>query len=162
MNVDIATLDDLPAILALEANFERRVWSEQSWHDELVGSGRLVLIARQSEGQVVGVACFQHVDEVVDLHRIVVAPEERRLGFARVMLVAGLQWAIEQGASRVLLEVDNTNVPAIALYRGYGFRQVATRRDYYAPGRDALILERPLEGVDVDSVGMWDMEALDD
>ncbi|MHA7862629.1 GNAT family N-acetyltransferase [Tessaracoccus sp. Y36] len=162
MNVDIATLDDLPAILGLEDHFERRVWSERSWHDELVGLGRLVLIARKTAGNVIGVACFQHVDEVVDLHRIVVAPEERRLGFARVMLVAGLQWAIAQGASRMLLEVDHTNVPAIALYRGYGFRQVAVRRGYYAPDRDALVLERQLEGVDADSVGMWDMEALDD
>lgn len=160
MNVDVATVEDLPAILRLEANFDT-VWSEDSWRDEITGAGRLVLIARQAEG-VVGVACFQHVDEVVDLHRIVVAPEQRRLGFARVMLVAGLQWAIERGAVRMLLEVDHANEPAIALYRGYGFRQVATRRDYYGPGSDALILERHLEGVDADSVGMWDMEAEDD
>ncbi len=35
---------------------------------------------------------------------------------------------------------------------------MATRPDYYGPGADALVLERRLEGVDADSVGMWDME----
>ena len=122
MNVDVATLADLPGIMALEASFDKK-WSEQSWRDEITGTGRLVLIARTTprgqaqEPEIIGVACFQHVDEVVDLHRIVVAPEHRRLGFARVMLVAGLQWAIERGARRMLLEVDHRNEPAITLYR---------------------------------------------
>lgn len=160
MNVQIATLDDLPAILRLEADFPQP-WSEDSWRAELVGDGRLVLMARRGE-DMVGVACFQHVDEVVDLHRIVVGAEHRRLGFARIMLLAGMRWAIGRGAARMLLEVEHGNEPAIALYRGYGFRQVATRRSYYGPGADALILERPLEGVDADSVGTWDMEASND
>lgn len=160
MNVDPATVDDLAGILALEAHFDR-AWSEESWRDEITGRDRLVLIARKKKKGVVGVACFQHADEVVDLHRIVVAPEQRRLGLARVMLIAGLQWAIEEKATRMLLEVDHRNDPAIALYRGYGFRQVAKRANYYGPGADALILERRLEGVDADSVGVWDMEASD-
>lgn len=167
MNVDVATPADLPGIMALEAAFDQQ-WSEQSWRDEVEGTGRLVLIARTSprgeaqEPEIIGVACFQHVDDVVDLHRIVVASQHRRLGFARVMLVAGLHWAIECGAMRMLLEVDHRNEPAIALYRGYGFREIARRADYYGPGAHALILARALEGVDADSVGMWDMEAEDD
>ena len=161
MMVESAELTDLPDILELEAHFETP-WSEQSWREELTGRGRLVLIARLQDGATVGVAAFQLVDDVADLHRIVVAPQQRRLGFARVMLMAGLQWAIGQGARRMLLEVDATNAAAIQLYPGYGFVTVATRRDYYGPGADALILERRLEGVDADSVGMWDMEDRED
>ena len=161
MMVESAELTDLPDILELEAHFETP-WSEQSWREELTGRGRLVLIARLQDGATVGVAAFQLVDDVADLHRIVVAPQQRRLGFARVMLMAGLQWAIGHGARRMLLEVDATNAAAIQLYQGYGFVAVATRRDYYGPGADALILERRLEGVDADSVGMWDMEDSED
>lgn len=160
MRVKVATEADLPDIAALEAAFDQP-WSAESWRSELAGDGRLVLIARRAD-EVVGVACFQHIDEVVDLHRIVVSAEHRRLGFARVMLVAGLQWAIERGAARMLLEVEHSNEPAITLYRGYGFREIARRADYYGPGAHAMILERGLEGVDADSVGMWDMEAIDD
>ena len=73
-----------------------------------------------------------------------VAPDQRRLGLARVMLVSGLQWAIGRGAHRMMLEVEHDNEAAINLYRGYGFRSVAKRPDYYGPGGHALILERGL------------------
>jgi ribosomal protein S18 acetylase RimI-like enzyme len=138
MIVEPAAPADLSSILALEEHFGVR-WSEESWLSELSGEGRLVLAARV-DGELVGVACFQRLAEVVDLHRIVVAPSQRRLGLARAMLV------------------EHDNEPAIALYRGYGFRPIAARADYYGPGADAVIMERPLEGVDADSVGMWDME----
>lgn len=157
MIVETATLDDLDDLLALEAHFDTP-WSAEAWREELDGEARLVLVARGPDHEAVGAASFQIVDDVADLHRIVVAPGHRRLGFARVMLVAGLQWAIGAGARRMLLEVNAGNEPAIRLYRGYGFAPVATRRDYYGPGADALVLERRLEGVDADSVGMWDME----
>ena len=158
MIVERATLDDLSDIMRLEESFGVR-WSEDSWRQELTGEGRLALIARSKSGRAAGVACFQLVDAVADLHRIVVDSQQRRLGFARVMLVTGLQWAILQGAVRMLLEVDHDNEPAIGLYRGYGFKQVAVRRDYYGPGADALVMERGLEGVDIDSVGIYDLEA---
>lgn len=161
MIVSMATTADLAELMALEEHFEVR-WSEQSWLDELAGEGRLVLIARRRAGGTVGAACFQKIEDVVDLHRIVVDSTHRRAGFARVMLVAGLQWAIARGAARMLLEVDHDNEPAIALYRGHGFKQVALRADYYGPGRDALVMERDLAGVDADSVGIWDMEESND
>lgn len=157
MIVERATTADLPDIVELEHSFDTP-WSEDSWRQEIDGDGRLVLIARRRKGLVAGVSAFQIVDDVADLHRIVVAPRLRRLGFARVMLVTGLQWAILQGATRMLLEVDYTNEAAITLYRGYGFKQVALRRDYYGPGADALVMERDLAGVDLDSVGVFDLE----
>lgn len=157
MIVEPAGPADLESIVKLEANFPKP-WSAESWRAELAGEGRFVLIARRDAGEIVGVAGFQLIDDVADLHRIVVAPDQRRLGFARVMLVSGLQWAIGRGASRMLLEVESGNEPAVTLYRGYGFREVAKRPHYYGPGADALVMERHLEGVDADSVGMWDME----
>ena len=140
MIVETAVAEDLPDILALEEHFATQ-WSEASWRQEVTGEGRLVLIARRTSGEAVGVAAFQLVDDVADLHRIVVAPHQRR---------------------RMLLEVDASNASAIQLYQGYGFAAVATRPDYYGPGADALLLERRLEGVDADSVGMWDMEGESD
>jgi ribosomal protein S18 acetylase RimI-like enzyme len=40
------------------------------------------------------------------------------------------------------------NAAAIALYRAYGFEQLAVRGDYYGPGRDAMIMRRPVGGDD--------------
>jgi len=40
-----------------------------------------------------------------------------------------------------MLEVEWTNLAAIALYQRLGFEQLRVRRDYYGQGRDALILK---------------------
>jgi ribosomal-protein-alanine N-acetyltransferase len=53
------------------------------------------------------------------------------------------------GASNMFLEVRPSNEAAQALYRRFGFRKVATRRDYYPAhhGRreDALVLSLELK-----------------
>jgi ribosomal-protein-alanine N-acetyltransferase len=135
-----ARLDDLPAILRLEAEGfgpdER--WSERSWSGELLGQGRTVLVARGA--QPAGVIALSTVGEVADLHRVVVAPAYRRQGLALRMVRAGLLAVRHLGARLVMLEVEWTNLGAIALYQRLGFEQVRVRRDYYGPGRDALIL----------------------
>ena len=135
-----ARLDDLPAILRLEEEGfgpdER--WSERSWSGELLGQGRTTLVARGA--QPAGVIALSTVQEVADLHRIVVAPVYRRQGLALRMVRAGLLAVRHLGARLVMLEVDYTNLGAIALYQRLGFEQVRVRRDYYGPGRDALIL----------------------
>ena len=56
------------------------------------------------------------------------------------MVRAGLLAVRHLGARSVMLEVEWTNLGAIALYQRLGFEQVRVRRDYYGPGRDALIL----------------------
>lgn len=136
-----ARLDDLPAILHLEAEGfapdER--WSERSWSGELLGQGRTVLVARGA--QPAGVVALSTVGELADLHRVVVAPAYRRQGVALRMVRAGLLAVRHLGARAVLLEVDWTNDAAVELYQRLGFEQLHVRRDYYGPGRNALILK---------------------
>ncbi|MGI3781716.1 MAG: GNAT family N-acetyltransferase [Janthinobacterium lividum] len=136
-----ARLDDLAAVLRLEEEgfpAEER-WSERSWSGELLGQGRTVLIARGA--QPAGVLALSTVGELADLHRVVVAPAYRRQGLALRMVRAGLLAVRHLGARAVMLEVEWTNVGAIALYQRLGFEQLRVRRDYYGPGQDALILK---------------------
>lgn len=164
MNIETATRADLPAIVALEEGFpagER--WNGQLWSDELAAGDRLVLAAHLSDldGRscgLVGAATFQVVGDTADLHRVVVAEPHRRRGFARVMVVTGLHWAKGAGASRVLLEVRRDNAAAVAFYRNLGFRDIGERRDYYATGVHALVMELVLTGLDLDAVGAWGTE----
>jgi ribosomal protein S18 acetylase RimI-like enzyme len=44
----------------------------------------------------------------------------------------------------VFLEVEPENSPAVALYRGLGFRAVGERRHYYGPGRHARTMQLQL------------------
>ena len=133
--------DDLPAILRLEADGfgpEER-WSERSWVGELLGQGRTVLLARGA--QPAGVIALSTVGELADLHRVVVAPAYRRQGLGLRLVRAGLLAVRHAGARAVMLEVEWSNEAAIALYGRLGFEQLHVRRDYYGPGRHALIMK---------------------
>lgn len=144
MVVSTAVAGDLRGIVALETAFPAgQRWSEDSWREELASSNRHVVVCRGG-GTVEAAATFAISDDVVDLHRIVTSPAVRRRGLARHLMDAGLEWARERGASRMLLEVESTNTAALALYDKNGFTPIAERLDYYGPGAHAIILERPI------------------
>lgn len=161
MSERTATVSDLPGLVALEDSFaaaER--WNRQLWSDELAAGDRLVLVTGPvGVGvELTGAATFQLVGDTADLHRVVVAAGHRRHGLARSLVGAGLRWAGEQGATRVLLEVRHDNEPAVALYRSLGFVVIGERRDYYAAGAHALVMELVLAGLDPDAVDATETE----
>jgi ribosomal-protein-alanine N-acetyltransferase len=137
----VAHRDDLAAIMALEgAGFpEAERWSERSWLGELLGDGRIVLIARAHAP--VGVITVQTIGELADLHRLVVAPGYRRRGVGTQLTTAAVRAVRPLGARAMILEVDYTNDPAIALYARVGFEQLTARENYYGPGQHALIMK---------------------
>ncbi|MFT3969442.1 MAG: GNAT family N-acetyltransferase [Micropruina sp.] len=103
---------------------------------------------RPTDTDVVGVATFQLVADVADLHRVVVAPEQRGRSLGRALVEEGLAWASGQGCHRMLLEVEHDNAPALALYRRLRFIELARRNDYYGAGRHALVMQREFVQVD--------------
>ncbi len=146
-DVRIGVLEDLTELMALETSFpEGQRWGKSSWRDELMGSNRHVLVCSGPSG-LAAAATFSFSGEVVDLHRIVTSTPARRRRLARRLVDAGMVWAREMGANRMLLEVEATNVPALSLYEGAGFHRISERHDYYGPGVHAAVLEREIPAV---------------
>jgi ribosomal-protein-alanine N-acetyltransferase len=137
-----ATPDDAAAIVAVEREaFAADVaWSAGLVDLELIAPGRVVVAAEQDEA-LVGYASAAVIDDVADLTRIAVRPAARRSGVARTLFAALVDQAAKRGARRMMLEVDETNEGALALYRSVGFAEVARRRDYYGRGVDAVVME---------------------
>ncbi|GAB3755054.1 GNAT family N-acetyltransferase [Microlunatus parietis] len=135
---------DLAAIMELErTGFDTgEQWSETGWRDELTGDGRTVLVAADDDQRLLGVITLRTTGEVADLHRIVVADDQRRQGIGGRLLEAGLAAVRALGVRSVLAEVRFDNEAAIELYQRNGFEQLGARTDYYGPGRHALILKR--------------------
>jgi [ribosomal protein S18]-alanine N-acetyltransferase len=141
IHISAAHRDDLAAIMSLEGTGfpEAERWSERSWLGELLGDGRTVLIARAHAP--VGVITVQTIGELADLHRLVVAPGYRRRGVGTQLTTAAVRAVRHLGARAMILEVDYTNDPAIALYARVGFEQLTARENYYGPGQHALIMK---------------------
>jgi len=72
----------------------------------------------------------------------------RRQGLGRRLMDAVLRDLYAHRAEALFLEVDETNAPAVALYRGLGFAEVGRREGYYrhAGGArtGALVMRRDL------------------
>jgi ribosomal-protein-alanine N-acetyltransferase len=128
-----------------------RPWSAQSFAEILVLPGACGLIAALPGGKAddppepVGFGLLLCTGEEVELLLLGVRPACRRQGIARRLLDDLLAMAAAAGAARLLLEVCAANAAAVACYRQAGFVPCGKRRDYYAPGQDALIFERFLQ-----------------
>lgn len=146
MIITHARSEDLADIVGLELEgFDpSEQWSENAWSEELASPDRYVLARLDRDARIIGVATFGSVEDMADLHRVVVRSDARGRGIGASLVRAGLEWAAAVGARRMLLEVRPDNHPAVALYRRLGFEPVTTRRDYYGPGRDAMVMLRPL------------------
>jgi len=140
-----ATVDDLPAIAALDAACFGNPWSVEVYDQELARPfSHLRLLEHQ--GAVVGLSCAWIVADETHLLRIATLAGVRRRGLGRVLLRAVLDEASAAGCIHALLEVAAGNTPAVALYEAFGFRPVGRRKGYYAhPPDDALVMHRSLE-----------------
>ncbi|MCA0295903.1 MAG: GNAT family N-acetyltransferase [Actinobacteria bacterium] len=150
MIISHARTEDLADILALEqAGFEpAEQWSETAWAEELANPDRHVVAQLDLDAHVVGVATFSRVEESADLLRVLVRPDARGRGIGASLVRAGLDWAAAVGAHQMLLEVSPENESAVGLYRRLEFEPISTRRDYYGPGRSALVMMRTLAADD--------------
>ncbi len=141
-----ATCEDLDDLMHLEESgfCPRDRWSLSSWKVEVENDDHLVMVCRADECTV-GAACFSMIDGICDLLRIVVDPRWRQRGYARRLLCSGIEWAQARGGRTMMLEVDSENDAAISLYQTMDFHPISQRKNYYATGRHALIMERQID-----------------
>lgn len=87
---------------------------------------------------VLGYLEIRLVDGVVDVMNLFVNEENRRQGIGTKLMNKMID---EEDYSRIMLEVNENNNPAIRLYNKLGFKEISLRERYY--GEDtALIMEK--------------------
>lgn len=90
-----------------------------------------------AEGEKGFVASQTVIDEC-EIKTICVLPEFRRQGIAEKLIKQLIQ---AQQQNTIFLEVEESNTPAISLYKKIGFNIFSTRKDYYGTGRNALLMK---------------------
>ena len=130
--------DQLEACLALDQASFAGLWTRQQWHRELSASDRLCLGLLRKQ-RLIAVACGWLVVDELQISTVAVAPDQRRHGHGKQVLMALLETACGRGAASATLEVSAANRAANALYGRCGFITKGIRRGYYRNGDDALI-----------------------
>ncbi|MFC1928405.1 ribosomal protein S18-alanine N-acetyltransferase [Chloroflexota bacterium] len=89
---------------------------------------------------VVGFAGFWILADEAHITSIAVREANRRRGIGELLIISGINLAMELKARIITLEVRASNVTARNLYTKYGFTQVGVRRGYYMDSREDGIL----------------------
>lgn len=125
-------------------------WSLQSVRDVLRYENNIYYVAKNTEDKrIVGFAGIMLIVDEAELLNIAIRPAFRGQGIGKCLLEQVLQEAARHGASRMLLEVRESNLPAKKLYKRYHFTELAVRKNYYNnPVEDAVIMERRFKDTD--------------
>lgn len=138
--IRLATRNDLPALLELEANcFATDRFSRRTWLYILTKAQAVTLIA-EVQGQPCG-ACtllFRRDSRSARLYSIAVAPKMQRQGIARQLLLAAEQQVLAHGCRVLTLEVRADNEPAVNFYQQQAYALIGRYEDYYEDQMDAL------------------------
>lgn len=134
---------DAPAASALEQECFPDAWSPESMADTIRGRASYYLGA-ELDGIFVGFVGVQVVIDEGDILRIAVRTSERGRGIGSLLLEE--LWRRTPQVTRWTLDVRESNMPAQALYRKFGFTAVGKRKKYYhQPEEDALVMLRESE-----------------
>jgi len=141
---------DLDGVMRLAAETPAAPHWERAAYESFLavdGQRRLIFVA-EDDGHILGFVAAQVVMDVCELESIAVAAVARRSGVGRTLLATLIEWARQQGLSRMHLEVRAGNNSAIGFYSRVGFGQDGMRRGYYhSPKEDAVLMSLALEPV---------------
>ena len=142
MMIEPMNASHVPQIAQLEKRCFSDPWSEKSIASELENPLSVWLVAVDG-GQLIGYVGSQTVLGETDMMNLAVAPEARRQGTGRALVLALVDALTEKGSHSLMLEVRVSNTPAQKLYERLGFSQVGRRPEYCVnPRGDALILRK--------------------
>lgn len=133
--------EPLDAVAALQRQSFTNPWPVESiqWEVRETDVARLYLL--EDAGILLAYcACWVICDEL-HINSLAVTPGARRQGHARRLLHTVFAEVTAGGVTGATLEVRRSNVAAVGLYEGLGFRVEGVRIDYYQhPREDALVL----------------------
>ena len=133
--------DDVDRIAEMEkVCFPEEPWSREMVAAEFSGLNPTRYFAAEEDGVIVAYAGIWVIPPEGYITNVAVLPECRRRGIASLVLRQMIGECLAEGVTDITLEVRVSNVPAIALYRSFGFEEAGVRRRYYQDGEDALIM----------------------
>ncbi|GBD95503.1 MAG TPA: ribosomal-protein-alanine N-acetyltransferase [Nitrospirae bacterium] len=118
-------------------------WQLSSFEYEL-GNRDAILKVAVLDNEIIAYVCIRSILDMTHVLDLAVTPGYRRMGIGSMLLGNALQELRRSnpGASIITLEVRESNIAAVKLYEGFGFKEIGRRRGYYQkPHEDAIIMD---------------------
>ncbi|ASS37759.1 ribosomal protein S18-alanine N-acetyltransferase [Mogibacterium pumilum] len=145
VNIRLAEAEDLENIYDLDVATFTMPWSEESLRYDILENDNAFVIVAEYEGEFAGYADIWAILDEADFNSIAVSTDFRRKGIGEAIVLAMIEMLEGNGVALINLEVRVSNVPAISLYKKYGFKECGVRPKYYLDNdEDALIMKREI------------------
>lgn len=142
LTIRLATVADLPAILAIErASPAAAHWPNSEYAGAVTSPTRLTLVAEE-DSEIVGFVVALTAVSEWDLENIAVHPDSRRRGVGRALMQAFIDAGAQARATEIRQEIRASNLAAQRLAQSCGFLQEGRRAGYYRePMDDAMLFK---------------------
>jgi ribosomal-protein-alanine N-acetyltransferase len=137
-------MDDFDDIVTIESASFPAPWSRDVFVRELqipISRNLVAKIQKEQRKEVVGYVIYWVLAGEVQIHKIAVREDFRKLGIGSMIMEKMLRLSRGEGALVCMLEVSQSNEGAKKLYEKFGFVVTEVRKKYYhESGEDALIM----------------------
>lgn len=140
MDIRRSRPDDATEIAEIEAQVFGDPFSKKDIFSYVCSDNGMCFTATDESG-VVGYIVGTKIPPEAEIYRIAVREDKRQRGIGYRLLSFALKTERGSGVETVFLEVRSKNLPARALYKAYGFKEISIRKNYYQnPADDAVIM----------------------
>ncbi len=134
------SLNDLESIKEILVSDFDDFWDYSILKDELSSTNSYYLVAK-SDNEILGFAGIKYVLNDADIMNIVVKKSKRKSGIGSLLLKNIIELCKKLNVSTLFLEVNEKNLPAISLYKKFGFEEVGFRKNYYKEN-NAIVMKK--------------------
>ena len=131
-------LENIKDILNLEFD---DFWNYNILKQELLNENSIYLVAKNSEGLILGFSGVQFILDEADITNIVTRKSFRNKGIGSKLLENLIIASKEKNMSSITLEVNENNIYAISLYKKFNFETTGLRKKYYNGTDNAIIMK---------------------
>lgn len=136
-------LDLVPAFSIEKNAYGKEAWTMAQLKEEFASKDRMYVVG-EFGGELIAYAGVVNLAGTADVLTLTVADEHRRKGIGRELLRRLIDWSRTQKCEAIMLEVRVGNIDAIPLYESFGFIEISRRKDYYGPGKTAIVMRKEL------------------
>ena len=139
MTFSLLSRDDVDLLINLyDGNFKDG-WTKNMLLSAFDG-GRFIAIGAFDGRTLIGaITCSVTMDDA-DIEGVVTDKKYRRKGVASALIEQAQSELLIKGVKRILLEVRESNIPAIGAYEKQGFIRLSVRKNYYGDGENAVVM----------------------
>ena len=134
------SLNDLENIKEILVSAFDDFWNYSTLKEELSNANSYYLVAKL-DNEILGFAGIKYVLNDADIMNIVVKKSKRKSGIGSLLLKNIIELCKKLNVSTLFLEVNEKNLPAISLYKKFGFEEVGFRKNYYKEN-NAIVMKK--------------------